>query len=177
MKSRVLASLPPEGEVTPAAGAVAKLSALAPILAYHDRESVIELKVIRAFQAAVAIHARCVLLVSEQALRLLTGAELQALVAHELGHEYVWNEYESARALGDHEQIQQLELWCDAVAVLTLHDLGVDPGALASGIAKLNRFNARFGTPANADDYPTDAVRAEFQTTLSRLCADADDYY
>jgi len=175
MKCQVLASLPPEGEVTPAANAVAKLDALAPILAYHDRESFVELKVINVFQAAVAFHARCVLLVSEQALHLLTAAELQALVAHELGHEYVWNEYETAKALGDGEQIQQLELWCDAVAQLTLHDLGLDPRTLASGISKINRFNKPFGTPDNVDDYPADALRSEFHKRLSQFYADADN--
>ncbi|RPJ55263.1 MAG: hypothetical protein EHM23_26770 [Acidobacteria bacterium] len=46
MKSQVLASLPPEGEVTPAGDAVAKLDALAPILAYHGRDSFVELQVI-----------------------------------------------------------------------------------------------------------------------------------
>ncbi|RPI22213.1 MAG: hypothetical protein EHM61_22810 [Acidobacteria bacterium] len=175
MRSQVLASLPREGEIMPAAGEVAKVSTLAPILAYHDRESVMELKVIQAFQAAVAIHARCVLLVSEQALRLLTAAELQALVAHELGHEYIWNEYEKAKSGEDHEQVQQLELWCDAVAVLTLHDIGADTRALASAIAKMNRFNKRFGTPANAGDYPTDSVRSEFHAMLSQLCVNADN--
>jgi len=173
MKAQVLGSLPTEGEARPSADAADKLKSISPILAYHDRESVIEVKVIRVFQAAVAVYARCVLLVSEEALRLLTPAELQALVAHELGHEYVWDELESAKSAGDHQKIPEMELWCDGVAILTLLDLGLDPQALPSAISKLDRFNRRFGTPDNIDDYPTDRTRSEFHRTLSGLFADA----
>jgi len=174
MKFQVLASLPPEGEVRPSADDVSKLKYISSILAYHDRESVIEVKVIRVFQAAIAVYAKCVLLVSEEALRLLTAAELQALVAHELGHEYIWDEFEAARSAGDHQKIQQLELWCDGVATLTLLELGLDPRVLASAISKVNRFNKRFGTPDNVDDYATDAVRSEFHKSLAELYTNAD---
>jgi hypothetical protein len=173
-RSQVLASLPREGEASPSADAISKLTSISPILAYHDRESVIEVKVIRVFQAAVALYARCVLLISEEGLRLLSAAELQALVAHELGHEYVWNAFEAAKSSGDHQKLQQLELWCDGVAILTLLDLGLDPRALTSAISKVNRFNRRFGTPDNANDYPSDAVRSEFHKRVARLFADTD---
>jgi hypothetical protein len=169
LRARVIASLPSQGEAHPSGKTAKKLLELRGVLEYHDRATDIEIKVIDVFQAAVAIHARCVILISEHALRLLSAPELQALVAHELGHEYVWEEYESARKRGDYFKIQELELWCDGVAILTLLDLGIQPESLTSGLAKLARFNARFGTPRDANEYPTDRERAEFHRAVVQI--------
>jgi hypothetical protein len=166
MKSLALTYLPPEGEVNPDASSVAVLEKLLPILAYHERESIMEIKLIQASPAAVAVYARCVLIISEQTLRLLSVSELQALAAHELGHEYVWEAYESALERRDSRSIRELELWCDGVAVLTLLDLRIDPHSLATGILKINRYNSRFGVPVNAGDYPPDSLRNNFLRTL-----------
>ena len=47
--------------------------------------------------AFVGLHARTVLLISREALRLLDAKELLAIGAHELGHDYVWDDYAEAR--------------------------------------------------------------------------------
>ncbi len=172
LRARVIASLPSEGEASPRGKAADKLRHLRRVLEYHDRASDIEIRVIDVFQAAVAIHARCVVLISENALRLLSVPELQAVVAHELSHEYVWEEYEAARKRGDYLKIQELELRCDGVAILTLLDLGVAPESLTSGLAKLTRFNARFGTPRDANEYPPDRERAEFHKAVLQMKQD-----
>jgi hypothetical protein len=49
------------------------------------------------------------------------------LVGHEAGHEYVWAEYERASSARDHARLRELELLCDAIAVVTLHGLGIEP--------------------------------------------------
>jgi Zn-dependent protease with chaperone function len=101
-KDMVLKSLPPEGEVTKLAESERrKLTDLARVLRFHRRDGVYALKVISVPQAWTGLHGRAVLLISLPALQLLDSQELQALVAHEVGHEYLWKEYAAARKDGD----------------------------------------------------------------------------
>jgi len=165
-KARVLTSLPLEGEVKPEAKLAAKLGNLNRVFDYHDRASQIEVKVVDIPWAAVAFHARCVVLISAPALRILTATQLQAIVAHEMGHDYVWEEYEVAMSRGDFLKVQELELWCDGIAVLTLLDLGVDPHNLIQGISRIERFNQKFGEMADANEYPSHDARAEFHQSI-----------
>lgn len=95
-RARVLATLPEKGELQPEADERAKLAALEPVLVCHERHLVLEIKVVDVPQAMVGIHGRAVVLLSRPALRLLSAPELQAVVAHEIGHEYFWSEYEDA---------------------------------------------------------------------------------
>jgi hypothetical protein len=57
-------------------------------------------------------------LISKSALALLDSDELQAAVAHEIGHEYVWAKHEAAWEQKDSRRLQELELFCDGVATL-----------------------------------------------------------
>jgi hypothetical protein len=163
-KARVLSTLPLEGEVTDfSASARQKLAALTKVLRATGRESVYEIKVIDVPQAAIGLHARAVILISEPALTLLDADELQALVAHEVGHEYVWTERERAFQLADRSRLKDLELMCDGIAIVTLHGLGMDVSRLMAGVQKISRFNReRFGTANNERDYPTLAQRQAF---------------
>jgi hypothetical protein len=163
-KARVLSTLPLEGEVTDfSASARQKLAALIKVLRATGRESVYEIKVIDVPQAAIGLHARAVILISEPALTLLDADELQALVAHEIGHEYVWTERERAFQLADRSRLKDLELMCDGIAIVTLHGLGMDVSRLMAGVQKISRFNReRFGTANNERDYPTLAQRQAF---------------
>ena len=163
-KARVLRSLPEKGEVTSLdAAARRKLAALADILRAAERDSVYEIKVIDVPQAAIGLHARAVLLISEAALTLVDADELQALAAHEIGHEYVWTERERAFQVADHNGLKDLELMCDAIAIVTLHGLGMDVSRLMTGVQKISRFNRqRFGMAENERAYPTVAQRRVF---------------
>jgi hypothetical protein len=165
VRTRVLAGLPSAGEVTDLGPEEwRRLAALGPLLRATGREGVYSVKVIDVPQAAVAIHARVVVLVSRTALALLDAEELQALVAHEVGHEYVWTAYERAVASSDHARLQDLELLCDGIAAVTLRRLGLDPARLTSGLKKLGTFNQRrfAGALRNRTHYPTDKRRREF---------------
>ncbi len=168
-KARVLSTLPPDGEVTDlSASARRKLAALNHVLRATGRESVYEIKVIDVPQAAVALYARAVILISEAALILLDADELQASLAHEIGHGYVWTERERAFQLGDHTRLKDLELVCDAIAIVTLHGLGMDVSRLMSGVEKTSRFNReRFGTANNERDYPILAERQAFARAMA----------
>lgn len=164
----VLATLPAEGEVSNLdATQRQKLSAVWHILALHGRESVYVVKVVNVPQAVVALHGRAVVLVSESALDLLDAEELEALVAHEIGHEYFWNAWFEARHAHDCARLQRLELLSDGVAIITLRHAGIDPGQLTSAIEKVCRYNReRFGAALNEDHYPSIAERQELVRRL-----------
>ncbi|MGH9372195.1 MAG: hypothetical protein ACRD15_11750 [Vicinamibacterales bacterium] len=164
----VLRALPMEGEVTNL-GAVAqeKMDAVRRLLTASRRDWY-EIKVIDLPQAAVALHARAVVLISAPAVALLNAAELQALAAHEIGHEYVWTEWNRAHQDADQERLKELELVCDAIAVVTLHGLAMDPSRLIDALEKISRFNReRFGTAINETNYPTIAERRAFARRIA----------
>jgi hypothetical protein len=167
-REAVLATLPPEGDVRDLDTSQRdKLTAARRILELHGRDTVYEVKVIDVPQAAVALHARVVVLVSEPALDLLAPEELQALVAHEVGHEYFWSEYFRARRDDDRSLRQMLEFLCDGLAIVTLRRAGIDPKRLISALDKVVRYNRdRFGAALNEDDYPTIGERRRFARRL-----------
>ena len=141
--------LPKDDLVCPSAQSLAKLKSLEPILKYHQRDSVIELKVLRAHTATAVFLAGAAVLITEPALEILATEELQAVVAHELGHEYCWSRFELARQNHDYSEMQELELRCDGIAVITLQHVGVDPENLISAITKLDKHNERPGSPSS----------------------------
>jgi putative transposase len=98
-------------------------------------------------QAGIVLCARSILLISRPALRVVSAAELQAAVAHEAGHEYFWTEFEHLGQGHDATARQELERRCDAIAVLTLLDLGLDPGKLVTAVRAMTRFNELIGAP------------------------------
>jgi hypothetical protein len=159
----ILRTLPPEGEVTKlGARAQQKVEAVLQLLG-STRRDWYEIKVIDLPQAAVALYARTVVLISEPALELLNAAELQAMAAHEIGHEYVWFEWERARRDADQARLKALELVCDAIAAITLQTIGIDPSILMDGLEAIERFNRqRLGPPRNEKNYPTLAERRAF---------------
>jgi hypothetical protein len=133
LRAQVLASLPREGELQPTAAERAKLAALEPVLDLHGRKGTVEIKVIDVGHAFEGLHARTVLLLSRGALALVTPEELQALTGHELGHESLWNEYQAAMAAGAHPRMQELELICDGIAVMSLRAARPGPGEPGHG--------------------------------------------
>lgn len=161
-RDRILATLPDEGDLQPNAKELVKLAGLEAVLRFHDRRDVYSLKVIDVPQATIGIHGRAVVLISRPALRVLTVKELQGLIAHEIGHEFFWDDYESARDRADFQALQEVELKSDGVAVVTMMALGLDPSSLLSAVRNLIRFNKAFGTAANVAAYPTLADRTHF---------------
>jgi hypothetical protein len=165
----VLRALPAEGEVT-RLGALAqeKVDAVRQLLT-STRRDWYEIKVIDLPQAAVALHARAVVLISAPAVTLLDAAELQALAAHEIGHEYLWTEWNRAHQDADQERLKELELVCDATAIVILRGLGKDPSRLVDALEKISRFNReRFGAAINETNYPTVAERRAFARQIGR---------
>lgn len=169
-KGYVVHTLPEKGEVKKLKESQRrKLDSVKEMLRLHERESVYEIKVIGTPHAFVGLHARCVLLITEAALNLFSTEELQASVAHELGHEYVWAEYEAARQRRDYPRLQQLEMFCDVVSIITLHRAGVNPSGVVSAFAKLLRFEqAHFGPAINESYYPSPGDRKKFDESVMK---------
>jgi predicted Zn-dependent protease len=167
-RERVLATLPAKGEVSQLdAGQRTKLAAVRRVLEPHGREAVYVLTVIDVPQAFVGLHGRAVVLISEPALDLLDAGQLQALVAHEIGHEFFWMEYVRARRDDDRAGLRRLELMCDGIAIVTLMRAGIDPARLTSALERVIRYNRdRVGAALNEDHYPTIAERRTFNRRL-----------
>jgi hypothetical protein len=163
-KWRILSTLPEEGEiVTLDEPARQKLAGLRAVLRGVDRESIYELKVVDLPLARMGLYDRAVVLISAPVLRLMKTDELQALIAHEIGHEYVWAEYERRSKLSDRHRLKELELVCDGIAVMILRELRIDASRLIAAIEKITRFNRqRFGSAFNEAAYPTVAERRAF---------------
>jgi hypothetical protein len=174
LRARVLDGLPRDGEVTVLGRAAReRLATLGPLLREMHRDGVYAVKVIDVPQATLAMHARVVLLISQPALDMLGAEELQALAAHEFGHEYVWAQYERASAARDHARLRELEMLCDAIAVVTIQGLGIDPERLVGALEKVGRYNdRRFGTAiTNVADYPTGKQRQAFVRAVAAWVA------
>lgn len=145
-----------------------KLRALNAVLHLHHRLGVYEIKVISVPQAGTALYARAVLLISLPALDLLDSEELQALVAHEIGHEYVWEEFALAQLHKNRKRLRELELVCDTIAVLTLERIGVKPDRLIVGLEKACRYNCeRFGLAVNGSSHPSFTARQHLVKAMS----------
>ena len=112
------------------------------------------------------LYARSIVLVTRPALRQLSALELQAIVAHEIGHEYFWDEGLQFR---DSKAQRELELRCDAIAILTLLQLDLDPSLVVSAAVKLTRFNEQRGMRIDAEQYPSGAERGQFTEAIVDL--------
>jgi Peptidase family M48 len=156
------ARLPLDGALQPDPDERARLVTLTEILRYHERTEIVVVTVIDVPQAFVGLHARSILLISRPAMRLVSAVELQALVAHEMGHDYFWSEYQQARERRDLRTLREVELKCDGIAALTLVALGLAPTALESAERKVRRFNETRNAVANADAYPSSLERQRF---------------
>ena len=161
--------LPKEGELRPRPDELAKIDAARPVLQYHWRADVVTFKVIDVGHAFIGLHARSVLLASRDALSVVSSAEFAALVAHEIGHDYMWQEYRSAMNRKDYKKMQELELRCDGIAVLTLRRVGIDPENLVSAIQKVTRFNQLRDAVASSARYVSLKERVRFIRTIAAL--------
>jgi hypothetical protein len=138
---KVLASLRHTDEVNPTRSQREKIDAAGRILDYSGRAGAIRVMPVALDLALVGLYYRTVILTSTQALDLLNAEEFTAAVAHEVAHDYDWNDYWTARKQHDAGRMRQLELRSDGIAVLTLARVGMDPERLVSAVEKVNRYN------------------------------------
>jgi len=160
----IIAALPREGEVKRLTAAQErKLDSLLPVLRVHGRDGIYTVKILDSCQARLGLHARFVLLISETALTALTPVQLEAAVAHEIGHEYVWEDFERSRTHGDSEHVRELELFCDGIAAVTLARIGEDPGVWIAALERLYAQDRSRGlVHGNENEYPSLQERCRF---------------
>ncbi len=168
-KAAVLRSLPVDGVLTQlTSGERRKLDAVSRVLRAHGRDSVYDVRLITVPQAWTGLYARAVLLISLPALRLLTSEELQALVAHEIAHEYVWQQYADAKSRKDAKRLRALELVCDAIALRTLAHEAVSPERLQTATEKVFWYNReRLGVALDQGNYPSLKERKQLIKNMS----------
>jgi len=169
LREKVIAALPKKGEVRVLhPDWRRKLDSVALVLKAHGRDSDYVFKVFESDQARLAIHARFVVLVPDTALKLLTSSELQAVVAHEIGHEYVWEEYDQAKKRNDWSRLRELELFCDGVAILTLVRIDVSPSALIDALRMMEASDRINGISWVRNSHPSTFDRARFASELTK---------
>ena len=165
---RVVAeTLPREGILQPTSSERQKLHALGEVLTYHQREH-LEIRIIDVPQAVTALYQRAVILLSRPALAAVSAAEIQALAAHEMGHDFFASEYELARSSNNLRSMREIELRCDGISVLTLQRLRLDPRVLMPALQKIGEVNDGLGT-VYAAAYPTLVDRGRFVDALLAL--------
>ena len=161
-RARIFRSLPRQGRRTRFdASARQKVAGMQGFLRAAGRDSTYEILVVEAPQVRIGLYARRVILVSEPVLKLLDVAELQAQLAHETGHAYLWGADAPASAM-DYRRAKDLELLCDAIALATLHRLRLDPSRLMTGVEKITRYNWKFDENVDESNYPTLAERRRY---------------
>jgi hypothetical protein len=142
-RAAILAALPPQGALVPTQAERTKLAALDQVFALYNRLGAVDVKIVDLKPALVAVHERSILLITRPALSLIGPRELQAIGAHELAHEYFWDEFGAALNANAYERMQELELMCDGLAVMTLLRLSIDRSHLINAATKLTRYNER----------------------------------
>ena len=163
-KVRILESLPPKREITnlDEAGRQ-KVAALKQLLQATDRGSVYEVKVIdgvgRADRRIRAIRHPDF----EVSVHAARYRELRGGGGHDIRHEDFTVDYESAFRTRDHRRLKDLELLCDAVGIVMVHRLGMNPARFLGAVEKITRYNRkRFPTTIDGTNYPTIAERRSF---------------
>jgi len=143
-------------------------AALQPVLAYHQRDGKLPIIVVRSEQPKAYLVARAAIIITTQ-LMLITGeAELRGIIAHELAHEYLWEERERAFKENDESRLREIELFCDAVAVMTLKEIGDDPAHYARALERLTYIGITAGnaTRHESKTHPTLEARVKLNRWL-----------
>ena len=168
-RARLTAALPAHGAIRSDAHDLAKMRLAEAVLAYHGRRGLITFAIIDVAPAFVGVYERAVILVSARALPIVKDEEFAALVAHEIGHEYVWLDYERALQRRDHARIRKLELRWDGIAGTDLAPLGSECRGLVRAVELLTWYNRSRGLDANWRDYVSLNERRTFIHALDNL--------
>jgi Zn-dependent protease with chaperone function len=145
---------------------------LEPVLKLYGRYGVVDLIVFRNSQPIVYSKPGVVLVISTEVLKIVGNddAALAGIVAHELAHEYVALQMLDAIRSRDLSKIRELELFCDAVAVVVLLDLGLDPTHYAKALQRI-ATHSQAATILNdgSNSHPEIEARMKVITDISAL--------
>jgi len=126
-------------------------AALQPVLAYHERDGKLPVYVVRSEQPKAFVVMRAALIITTKLTLITDEAELRGIVAHELAHEYLGEEREQAFKSEDEGHLREIELFCDAVATLTLNEIGDDPACYALALKRMTYIGITAGSATRSE--------------------------
>jgi Zn-dependent protease with chaperone function len=108
-------------------------------LRFYHRYGVVDLVIFRDPRPIIYSMSGVVLVISTEVLKIVGDDDgaLAGMVAHELAHECVAMEMLQAFKTGDLARMRELELFCDAAAVVALLDLDFDPDRYANALKRI----------------------------------------
>lgn len=134
-----------QGLTTVANQRVEQLKAvLKPVMDYHERGQ-IPVHVLWSEKPKAYFVDRAVLFITSRLLHKASDEDIRGIVAHELAHEYVWDEGVKASKEKDGMLMREIELFCDAVAAFTLKETGGDPASYLRTLERLTLISIQAG--------------------------------
>ena len=136
-------------------------------LRFCQRYGVVDLILFRHSEPIVFSKPGVVLGIATELLKIVgdDDAALAGIVAHELAHEYIALQMLVAIRAGDLSKMRELELFCDAVAVIVLLDLGLDPVHYSRALNRIAR-HSRASTALNNGSSTHPAIEQRMQVIL-----------
>lgn len=143
---------------------------LQPVLAYHKRDGKLPIYVLRSDQPKAFVSYRAALIITTKLMLITSEAELRGIVAHELAHEYLWEERERAFEEKNESLLREIELFCDAVAGITLKEIGDDPAHLARALERMTYIGITAGnvTRSETKTHPSLGARRKLNQWLCK---------
>jgi Zn-dependent protease with chaperone function len=126
-------------------------AALQPVLAYHERDGKLPIFVVRSEQPKARFAERAAIIITTRLMLITNEAELRGIVAHELAHEYLWDERARAFEEKDESLLREIELFCDAVAAITLKEIGDDPACYARALERMTYIGITAGNVTRSE--------------------------
>jgi len=125
-------------------------AALQPVLDYH-RRSQMPVYVLWSDQPKAYLIDRSVIIITNRLMISATDEEIRGIVAHELAHEYVWDERSQAKEAKNGKLMRELELFCDVVAAFTLKAIGDDPASYGRILVRLTMIGSKTGSVTKSE--------------------------
>src|SRR5262245_22335648 len=130
---------------------------LQPLLNYHERGKM-PFVVLRSEQPKAYLVERTAIIITTRMMVIANDEEIRGIIAHELAHEYVWDERVKAMKEKDKKLMRELELFCDAVAAFTLKEIGDDPESYGRIVERITMIGNIHGS-VNSVEYIHHLVR------------------
>jgi Zn-dependent protease with chaperone function len=145
---------------------------LARTLKFFERDQIVELIIFRHPQPIVYSKPGVVVVISTEILKIVGSddAALNGVVAHELAHEYVALEILEALQSRSLSRIRELELFCDAVAVVVMLDLQFDPARYARALKRIATHSQKSAKLNNGENsHPAVGSRLRVISDISAM--------
>jgi hypothetical protein len=144
-------------------------AALQPVLDYHERGKM-PIYVLRSELPKAYLVERSAIIITTRMMVIASDKEIRGVIAHELAHEYVWDEHKRAKEANDGRLMRECELFCDAVAAFTLKEIGDDPASYGRILERLTiiGINAGNAMRQESDSHPSLEARKKLNKFLSQ---------